>query len=132
MKTALIYYTAHKTGYCETALKGAALPLGVDIDGIFAAVSLRNFGDSINSCLNKYDTVFVVGDIGRSDRAGIMPVLSCGLGEKNVKSGKFQAGGNTGYLLEFDNKKIVVLPDRPEAITALVSAQLIEYLKTAK
>ncbi|MCI6007337.1 hypothetical protein ACTQ3M_03830 [Oscillospiraceae bacterium LCP25S3_E10] len=132
MKTALIYYTAHKTGYCETALRGAVLPQGVDIDGIVAAVSPQNFGDSINNCLNKYDTLFVIGDTSRNDRAGIMPVLSCGLNEKNVKAGKLQAGGNTGYLLELDNKKIVVLPDQPEAITALASAQLIEYLKTEK
>lgn len=105
MKTALIYYTAHKTGYCETALRGAALPLGVDIDGIFAAVSLRNFGDSINSCLNKYDTVFVVGDTGRSDRAGIMPVLSCGLREKMLSQANFRQGAIPAICLSLTTKK---------------------------
>lgn len=129
MNSALIYYTAHKTGYCETALRGCTEPLGVRINRVAASVSAVNLGENINSCLAEYNVLFIVGDISRSDKAGLMSVLSCGLAKQEVKSRKINAENSIGYLLEFDNKKLIVLPDVPEKISGLVSAVLIEYLK---
>lgn len=130
MKSALIYYTAHKTGYCETALRGCTESQGVYIDSVIASVSDENLGQSINSCFGKYNALFIVGDILRNDKAGLMPVLSCGFKNLNVISKEIKAEQSKGYLLEFEDKKIVVLPDIPEKISRLVSAQLLEYLKT--
>ena len=130
MKSALIYYTAHKTGYCETALKGCTDSQGVYIDSVIASVSDENLGQNINNCLSKYNALFVVGDISRNDKAGLMPVLSCGFKDLNITSKEIKAEQSKGYLLEFEGKKIVVLPDIPEKISRLVSAQLIDYLKT--
>lgn len=130
MKSALIYYTAHKTGYCETALRGCADSQGVYIDSVIASVSDENLGQNINACLDKYNALFVVGDISRNDKAGLMSVLSCGFKNLNVISKEIRAEQCKGYLLEFEGKKIVVLPDVPEKISRLVSAQLLEYLKT--
>ncbi|MEE0858709.1 MAG: hypothetical protein U0M12_04485 [Acutalibacteraceae bacterium] len=130
MNSALIYYTAHKTGYCETSLRGCTEPLGVHICKVNASVSAENFGENINKCLNEYNVLFIVGDISRNDRTGLMPVLSCGLKNCNVKSKQIKAENSKGYLLELENKKLVVLPDQPEKISGLVSATLIDYLKT--
>lgn len=130
MKSALLYYTAHKTGYCEMALKGCIESQGIYIDSVIACVSDENLGQSINSCFAKYNALFIVGDILRNDKAGLMPVLSCGFKNLNVKSKEIRAEQGKGYLLEFEDKKIVVLPDIPEKISRLVSAQLLEYLKT--
>lgn len=130
MKSALIYYTAHKTGYCETALRGCTESQGIYIDSVIACVSDENLGQSINSCFSKYNALFIVGDILRNDKAGLMPVLSCGFKNLNVISKEIKAEQSKGYLLEFEDKKIVVLPDIPEKISRLVSAQLLEYLKT--
>ncbi|MEE0060839.1 MAG: hypothetical protein UE295_08425 [Acutalibacteraceae bacterium] len=132
MKSALIYYTAHKTGYCETALKGCTESAGVNVDKVIAAVSDENLGQNINICLNDYNALFVVGDIQRNDKAGLMSVLSCGLKDFNVSSKILKAEQSKGYLLEFENKKIVVLPDIPEKISRLVSAQLLDYLKNGE
>ena len=71
-----------------------------------------------------------MGDILRNDKAGVMPVLSCGFKNLNVTSKEIKSEQSKGYLLEFEDKKIVVLPDIPEKISRLVSAQLLEYLKT--
>lgn len=130
MKSALIYYTAHKTGYCETALRGCTDSQGVYIDSVIASVSDENLGQNINACLDKYNALFVVGDISRNDKAGLMSVLSCGFKALKVTSKEIRAEQSKGYLLEFEGKKIVVLPDVPEKISRLVSAQLLEYLKT--
>lgn len=130
MKSALIYYTAHKTGYCETALRGCTESQGIYIDSVIASVSDENLGQNINSCFGKYNALFIVGDISRNDRAGLMPVLSCGFKNLNVTSKEIRAEQSKGYLLEFEDKKIVVLPDIPEKISRLLSAQLLEYLKT--
>ncbi|MBQ1992096.1 MAG: hypothetical protein II233_04905 [Clostridia bacterium] len=129
MKSALIYYTAHKTGYCETALRGCTDSQGVYIDSVIASVSDENLGQNINACLDKYNALFVVGDILRNDKAGLMSVLSCGFKNLKVTSKEIRAEQCKGYLLEFEGKKIVVLPDVPEKISRLVSAQLLEYLK---
>lgn len=130
MKSALIYYTAHKTGYCETALRGCTESQGVYIDSVIASVSDENLGQNINSCLDKYNALFIVGDISRNDKAGLMSVLSCGFKDLIVTSKEINAEQCKGYLLEFEGKKIVVLPDIPEKISRLVSAQLLDYLKT--
>ena len=130
MKSALIYYTAHKTGYCETALKGCTDSQGVYIDSVIASVSDENLGQNINNCLSKYNALFIVGDMSRNDKAGLMPVLSCGFKDLIVTSKEIRAEQSKGYLLELEGKKIVVLPDIPEKISRLVSAQLIDYLKT--
>ncbi len=132
MKSALIYYTAHKTGYCETAIKSCTESAGIKVDKVIAAVSDENLGQNINSCLNEYNALFVVGDILRNDKAGLMSVLSCGLKDLNISSKILNAEQSKGYLLEFENKKIVVLPDVPEKISRLLSAQLIDYLKNGE
>lgn len=132
MNSVLIFYTAHKTGYCETALKSVIAPMGINIENIIAAVSVQHFGESINNCLNSCDTLFIVGDISRTDKAGLMPVLSCGLKDAGVSACKINAEENTGYLLQLGNKKLVVLPDVPEQISRLVTVQLADYLKTEK
>ena len=132
MKSALIYYTARKTGYCETALRGCTESVGVAIDKVLASVTDTNLGDNINSCLAEYNTLFIVGDISRRDKTGVMPVLSCGLKHNAVRAKQLIAEDSKGYLLEFENKKLVVLPDSPEKISRLVSVPLINYLKTEK
>lgn len=132
MKSALIYYTARKTGYCETALRSCTESIGVTIDKILASVTDTNLGDNINSCLAQYNTLFIIGDVSRRDKAGVMPVLSCGLKDKNVTAKQIIADDSKGYLLEFENKNLVVLPDSPEKISKLVSVPLLNYLKTEK
>ena len=74
--------------------------------------------------------LFIVGDISRSDGAGLMTVLSRGFGEKEVVCRQIKAENSRGYLMELEGKVIVILPDAPEKISTLVSAGLIEYLKT--
>ncbi|MEE1154839.1 MAG: hypothetical protein UH241_06755 [Acutalibacteraceae bacterium] len=132
MKSALIYYTARKTGYCESALRSCTDSMGVTIDKIMASVTCTNLGDNINSCLDEYDALFIVGDITRRDKTGVMPVLSCGLKDKNASSKQLIAEDSKGFLIEFENKKLVVLPDTPEQISKLVSVPLINYLKMGK
>ena len=130
MNTALIYYTAHKIGYCEASLRGSTEPLGVNICKVYASVTAKNLGENINTCLNEYKVLFIVGDISRSDGAGLMTVLSRGFGEKEVVCRQIKAENSRGYLMELEGKVIVILPDAPEKISTLVSAGLIEYLKT--
>ena len=132
MKSALIYYTAHKTGYCETALRGCTSSQGVQIDSVIASVSDENLGQNINNCLSRYNALFIVGDMSRNDKAGLMPVLSCGFKDLIVTSKEIRAEQSKGYLLELEGKKIVVLPDIPENISRLVSAQLLDYLKNGE
>ena len=111
MNTALIYYTAHKTGYCEASLRGSTEPLGVNICKVYASVTAKNLGENINTCLNEYKVLFIVG-------------------EKEVVCRQIKAENSRGYLMELEGKVIVILPDAPEKISTLVSAGLIEYLKT--
>jgi len=132
MNSVLIYYTAHKTGYCETALKSVISPMGINIYNIIAAVSPSHLGESINNSLNECSTVFIIGDINRKDKSGLMPVLSCGLCNNNVNSSRLQAENSKGYLLELNEKKLIVLPDEPDKIGSLVTARLIDYLKMRK
>lgn len=131
MECALIFYTARKTGYCETALDKRLNQEGLMIADIAVALSAVELGEAVNTFLNAYQTLFIIGDTERKDDKGLLQVLSLGLSGRSVlpKVEKIICKGvKTGYLLTILEKQIVILPDNPLAIEKLLQAELTQYL----
>lgn len=131
MECALIFYTACKTGYCETALDKRLNQEGLMIADIAVALSAVELGEAVNTFLNAYQTLFIIGDTERKDDKGLLQVLSLGLSGRSVlpKVEKIICKGvKTGYLLTILEKQIVILPDNPLAIEKLLQAELTQYL----
>ncbi|GHU81701.1 hypothetical protein AGMMS50284_2120 [Clostridia bacterium] len=133
MEYALIFYTAHKTAYCETALNSGLRTIQAKGEAIVAVTTPKDLGEAINLLLNKYDCIFVVGDLSRKDSNSVLRVLSAGLGAVNpqpiCRRIRYK-GYEDGYLINtIDRKQIVVLPDDPQAIEEIASVKMAPYLK---
>lgn len=131
MKCALLFYTARKTGYCETALSGG-IAAAADIDYIGAAVNADQLEESVNECLNKYNLLFVLGDITRRDDTSLVSAMSKGFGgiDKNVKSQRIMQKNETaGYYVALENKHIFLLGDNPGVIEKTASEKILDFIR---
>lgn len=131
MKCALVFYTARKTGYCETALAGGIAAVA-DIDCVIAAIDSALLEESVNRCLNKYNLLFVLGDINRSDNASLVSVMSKGFGgaDKNVQAQRIINKDETaGYYVATKNKHIFLLDDNPDTIEKIASTKISDFIR---
>lgn len=131
MDYALIFYLAHKTGYCETALKNK-----LDNDSFIpafvrAALTARQLGEGINEALNKLNLLFIIGDISAKGDVSLLSLLSRGLENAfpEPTAEKLKSGRSEGYFITIGKKNIIVLPDSPDHIEKLVDSRLADHLK---
>lgn len=122
MECNLIFYSARRTGYCETALKGLLKSGKYSVGRVLSAFDPEMLGDKMNESLAECKTVFVVGGIDRSDELSTPDLLSKAFSNNNPlpKSEKLLLGKETaGYKLTCLDQTIFLLPDSPEKITEL-------------
>lgn len=123
MECGLIFYTAHKTSYCESALELVLKGRNTKISSVFAAMAPSELGEFINKTLNEYDLVFIISNIKRTDVKSVLNVLSAGLSsfspKPKVKTACLE-NGQTAQQVLMGKKKLIVLPDLPESIPELM------------
>lgn len=131
MKCAVIFYTARKTGYCETALSGGIASVA-NIDYIGAAVNPSMLEENINKCLNKYNLLFVLGNINRNDDASLVRIISKGFGGiyKSLEAQRIIHRDETaGYYIALENKHIFLLNDNPTVIEKIASEKISDFIR---
>ena len=128
IKCGLIFYMAHQTGYCETALTGCLTAAGLSPSHVGAAFSPELLIDALNEAFCRENIVFVVGGLTRKDENNLADVLSRALSTGNlpqVEKIGGPAGGAQGYLLKSGKQALIALPDDPDQISLLCSPALL-------
>lgn len=129
MNCGLIFYVSHKTSFCETELLNTLKNNDSDIAASFVAMSVDEFEKFANTCLNKANVLFIISDLKRKDDKSITKVLSLGLEKLSDKAKiyKLTEDETKGYMVKFDKKAIIILPDEPKEISNCAKIAL-EYL----
>lgn len=128
IKCGLIFYMAHQTGYCETALTGCLTAAGLNPSHVCAAFSPELLIDALNDAYSRENIVFVVGGLSRKDENNLADVLSKALSTGNppqVEKIGGAAGSARGYLLKSGKQALIALPDDPDQISLLCSPALL-------
>ena len=134
IKCGLIFYMAHQTGYCETAIAGCLAAAGLSPVDISAAFSPELLVDALNKAFSHENIVFVVGGLARKDENNLADVLSKALSTGSppqVKKIDGPQGKAQGYYLNSGKQILVALPDDPEQIPLLCSPALLAAAKEA-
>ena len=120
----LIFYSARRTGYCETALNAALNRDKYKIARVLSAFDEKMLGEKINESLSECNMLFIVGGINRSDGLSTPDLLSKAFSKNEPlpKSEKLSLNGETaGYRLWCLYQTIFLFPDEPERIAGLAA-----------
>lgn len=123
LKCNLIFYSARRTGYCETAIRSVLPKDRYSISQVFTAFSPEMLGDKINESLAECKTVFIIGGIDRNDKLSTPDLLSKAFSKNSPlpKSEKLKIGKDClGYKLRSLDQTIFLIPDIPEQITKII------------
>ncbi len=118
----LIFYSARKTGYCETALVTALCGEKHRITRVLSAFDPEMLGEKINESLSECNMIFIIGGIERNDGLSAPDLLSKAFSKNDPlpKSEELTLNGRTaGYKLSCLEQTILLFPDDPELITGL-------------
>lgn len=131
MNCELIFYLASKTSICERALEGAISDTELNFHTSLFATTPESLGSLIIDAFDKTNVVFVIGGLGIYEENGIENVLSKALANKNpddLKKLKNSLSSADGYLIRQGGQLLIVLPDEPEEIKAMLSGALNKYI----
>lgn len=133
MKSNLVFYLARKTSYCEKALKKSLAELSVDLNTVCASTTPMMLGQKLTDALSTCNLVFIIGGLGFSGENRLSDVLSRALATTkvtidNVKKLPNSVGKNCGYIIRSGMQAIVALPDNPDELKAMLSAELKSYI----
>lgn len=134
MKYDLIFYLAKKTGYCEKRLRAVFGAAGAEPNRIVSAASPIALGEETTHGLRLCPLVVIVGGLGSPDDDNLATVLSrvlsvSSLTLDNIRKLPAPDGGDEGYIIRYKSQMILALPDDPEAITAMLTPDLLAYIK---
>ncbi|MCQ4022228.1 MULTISPECIES: hypothetical protein [unclassified Ruminococcus] len=120
----LIFYSARRTGYCETALKASLSVEKYRIARVLSAFNPEMLGDKINESLSECNVIFIIGGISRDDELSTPDLLSKAFSKNTPlpKSEKLTLNGKvSGYKLSCLKQTIYLLPDEPDEIAQLAA-----------
>lgn len=131
MNCTIVYYSARKTSFCEKALKKAFNELGLNLSSAVFATKRDSFGEELTKAFGSTDVVFTVGGLGFADSRSARDIVS------QAASGSSPAlcrrlkneTGDDGFLIRAGSQLLVMLPDEPEQIEAMVRGTLAEYIR---
>lgn len=137
MKYDLIFYIAKKTGYCEKRLKRVTNPIGCEIHRIVSATSPSMLGEEVIHSLRLCRLAVIVGGLRSPDDDNLATVLSrvfslAGIPLSNMRkltAPDADEDNAEGYIIRYKNQMILALPDDPDAIEAMLTQDVLEYIK---
>lgn len=127
----IVFYSAQKTSLCERALKKCLSANQLNHSGSAFAVKNEAMGEQLINALNACDIVFLIGGLEFTDRRSAVYIIENAAADCEPELVKKLKGidGRDGYMLKSGGKLMVLLPDNPEQIEAIVSGELSGYLK---
>ena len=132
MNCTIIYYSARKTSFCEKALKKGFSALGLNFTSAVFATKREALGEALINAFSGADIVFTVGGLEFRDSRSVRDIISqAAAASKPTLCRKLKnEKGDDGFLLRAGNQHLVMLPDEPEQIEAIMQGVLGSYLKT--
>lgn len=131
MNCSIVYYSARKTSLCEKALRRRLPELGLNLSKAVFATKREALGDALMQGFSDADMVFTVGGLEFADSRGIRDIVSqAAAGSRPLCRRLHNSGGEDGYLLRAGRQLLVLLPDEPEQLDAMLSGALADYIKT--
>lgn len=131
MNCEVIFYLAAKTNLCEKELKKSINGLDLNFTDAFFATEPQTLGNLIIDKFENSNVVFVIGGL-TGEKTGIENVLSRALAGKSpddLKKLRNPLSPHDGYLIRQGGQLLVVLPDSPDEIREILSAELKGYLE---
>jgi len=132
MKYDLIFYIAKKTGYCEKRLRRILSTIGCEPHRIVSATNPPMLGEEVTHSLRICRLAVIVGGLRSLDDDNLATVLSrvfsiAGIPLSNMR--RLTYGESEGYLIRYKSQMILALPDNPDDIEAMLSEDVLAYLK---
>lgn len=135
MDCQIVFYMSQKTGYCEKAIKKKLENTELNIAATSSAATVRSLGECLAAAVDAYDLIIIIGGLSQSDNSNIVQVLSRAFSHTSadlkIKKILSPSDGDDGYILESGNQIILVLPDQPEQLEAMVGNSLLKYISSA-
>lgn len=133
MNCELIFYLAAKTNLCEKALEGSLKHLNLKFRTSLFATGSDALGSLIIEAFEKTNVVFIIGGLSSKDKNSIENILSKALANKNpddLKKLKNPLSNEDGYLVRQGGQLLIVLPDKPDELEAILKGPLNSYLQS--
>ena len=130
MNCRIVFYAAKKTSYCEKALRKSVAGLGLNVSTALFATDGRALGEQLIEAFEDCGIVFVIGGLGFKDKRSIKAVMANAVGDQSLDDCKKlkNESGDDGYLLRAGDQVLVILPDDPDQLEAMLHGCLAGYL----
>lgn len=131
MNCKLIFYAARKTSFCERALQKSFSELDLELVQTLFATDSEGLGIFLTDAFRKYNIVFVIGGLGFGDDKGIVSIISKAVADISINDCKKLKNefGDDGFVLRAQNQVLVLLPDEPEQIEAIMQGPVGGYIR---
>ena len=126
-----IFYSARKTSLCERALKKSFSELDLDVSDISFAADRGSLFNALTEAFGECNIVFVIGGLGFGDERDVKKIVSRLIKSSCVDDCKKLKNptGDDGYVVRADSQMLVLLPDEPEQIEAIMQGAITGYIK---
>lgn len=129
MNTGLLFYRARRTLFCQKELERRVSAFGLSVSEAHAVAKEENLQPAMASLITALPLVFLVS--GAAERrpdcaAALFSILRIPSGADGEPKGVLRLPGQekVGYLIESVNQAILLLPDLPEEICAMLPPAL--------
>lgn len=131
MDCQVIFYAAHKTSFCEKALKRCLPPLNLRVSGACFANGAEHLGNQLIAAFEGCDVCFIIGGLAFGDSRSVAAILSNAAADSEPELLRRlpNQNGDDGLLLRAGSQLLAVLPDEPAQIEDMLRGVLGEYLK---
>ena len=126
-----IFYSARKTSLCERALKKSFSELDLVMSDISFAADRGSLCNTLTVAFGECNIVFVIGGLGFGDERDVKNIVSRLIKSSCVDDCKKLKNptGDDGYVVRADSQMLVLLPDEPEQIEAIMQGAITGYIK---
>ncbi len=131
MDCSIVFYSARKTSFCERALKKSFPQLDLALSGGSFATDARTLGAQLIEAFCKCDLTFIIGGLNFTDHRSVRKIISRAVVDSTIDECKKlkNESGEDGYVLRAQNQLLIMLPDEPEQIEAIMQGPINGYIK---
>lgn len=126
-----VFYSARKTSLCERALKKSFSELDLDMGNISFAADKGSLCNVLTEVFGECNIVFVIGGLGFGDERDVKNIVSRLIKSSCVDDCKKLKNplGDDGCVVRAQHQLLVLLPDEPEQIEAIMQGAIAGYIK---
>lgn len=126
-----VFYSARKTSLCERAVKRSFSQLSLNLKEISFAVDKNSLCKALTTAFRECNIVFVIGGLCLDGERGIENVISHLVKASCVDECKRLKNplGDDGFVIRAQSQLLVLLPDEPEQIEAIMQGAISGYIK---